>query len=129
MSWAREPLSSFVERVRHVSLTNRAGFYNNERVSKAASSSSDRAKPRGYRVGCRTDWFIYIPTPIYTNMSLLMDKWQFAYLYKDITFSNSEQCKHPCTLKLNAFKPCNQSIEIYICSCPLRLICIPIRLA
>jgi hypothetical protein len=45
MSRVREPLSSFVEQVGYVSLSNRAGFYINEQVSTISSSSLDWVKP------------------------------------------------------------------------------------
>jgi hypothetical protein len=47
-------------------LSSESGMYHLliERVSTVSSSSSDRTKPNGYRAGCRTYWFIYIPINI-----------------------------------------------------------------
>jgi len=66
---SRAPIE-FVERVGYVSLTNRADFYSNDRVSTVSSSSSDRAKPRGYQASCRTDWFIYVSNTNFPFTSL-----------------------------------------------------------
>jgi hypothetical protein len=62
---------AFCRASRYISLTNRAGFYSNNRVSTISSLSSDRAKPSGYRASCQTDWFIYIPDSWYYQEMLI----------------------------------------------------------